>query len=124
MAVAGAPETNAYHAEAAVTLARGILSAVADARRAHRLTLEVRVGLASGPVVAGIIGQRRILFDLWGDTVNLAARMESSGIPGRIQVSSSTRDLLAPRHTFEPRELEVKGLGRMTAFLLQEESVS
>jgi guanylate cyclase len=121
MAVSGAPEPNPDHAEAALTLGRGILDAVADARRAHELPLEVRVGLASGAVVAGVIGQRRILFDLWGDTVNLAARMESSGVPGRIQVSASAHDLLVSGHAFAPREVEVKGMGPMTVFLLEDD---
>jgi adenylate cyclase len=119
MAVAGAPQPNAYHAQAALTLALGILEAVADAHERLDLPLEVRVGLASGPVVAGVIGQQRILFDLWGDTVNIASRMESSGVPGRIQVAASTHALLGDGYSFEARdEVEVKGLGRMTTFLL------
>jgi adenylate cyclase len=119
MAVAGAPEPNAYHAQAAVTLARGILGVVADAHERLHLPLEIRIGLASGPVVAGVIGQQRILFDLWGDTVNIASRMESAGMPGRIQVSASTHALLGDGYPFEERdEVEVKGLGRMTTFLL------
>jgi class 3 adenylate cyclase len=81
--------------------------------------LELRIGLASGPVVGGVIGQRRILFDLWGDTVNTASRMESSGVPGRIQVAPSTRELLGDSVQFEEREaVEVKGLGRMTRYLV------
>jgi hypothetical protein len=62
--------------------------------------------------------QRRILFDLWGDTVNLAARMESSGVPGRIQVAPATRDLLVDTCAFEARDVEVKGIGPMTAYLV------
>ena len=117
MAVAGAPEPMANHAMAAISLARGMLIAVAEAR--GDLPLELRIGLASGPVVGGVIGQRRILFDLWGDTVNIASRMESSGIPGRIQVAPSTRDLLDDSFSFEEREqVEVKGLGPMTRYLV------
>jgi adenylate cyclase len=83
----------------------------------------MRIGLASGPVVGGVIGQRRILFDLWGDTVNIASRMESSGIPGRIQVAPSTRELLGDSYLFEEREpVEVKGLGRMTRFLIADQA--
>jgi guanylate cyclase len=119
MAVAGAPEPIADHAAAAMTLARGMLTAVAELRTGVELPLEVRIGLASGPVVGGVIGQRRILFDLWGDTVNTASRMESSGVPGRIQVAPSTRDLLRDSNSFEEREaVEVKGLGRMTRYLV------
>jgi guanylate cyclase len=121
MAVAGAPEPRADHASAAMALARGMLTALAEARTRHDLPLELRAGLASGPVVGGVIGQRRILFDLWGDTVNIASRMESSGVPGRIQVAPSTRDLLRDSWSFEEREpVEVKGLGRMTRYLLAE----
>lgn len=118
MAVAGAPERLADHAAAALDLSRAILGAVAAWRAENGVTLEVRVGLASGRVVAGVIGQRRIVFDLWGDTVNTAARMESSGVPGRIQVATSTWELLRDRYPFERREVDVKGLGPMTTYLL------
>jgi guanylate cyclase len=119
MAVAGAPEPRADHASAAMTLARGMITAVDDARRRSGVPLELRIGLASGPVVGGVIGQRRILFDLWGDTVNIASRMESSGVPERIHVAPSTRDLLHDTLSFEQREpVEVKGVGRMTTYLL------
>ena len=121
MAVAGAPEPRPDHAEAAVTLARGMLAVIADLRDRSGEVLDLRIGLASGPVVGGVIGQRRILFDLWGDTVNLASRMESSGVAGRIQVAPSTWELLrrSPDYAFEAREpIEVKGLGTMTTYLL------
>lgn len=90
MAVAGAPIARANHAEVAVRAARDMLLATDQWRQAHGLSLPIRIGLASGPVVGGVIGQQRILFDLWGDTVNTAARMQSTGVPGRIQVSEST----------------------------------
>jgi adenylate cyclase len=119
MAVAGAPEPRADHASAAMALARGMLAVLDAARRGSSLPLELRIGLASGAVVGGVIGQRRILFDLWGDTVNIASRMESSGIPGRIHVAPSTRDLLRDTWAFEEREpVEVKGVGPMTTYLL------
>jgi class 3 adenylate cyclase len=70
-------------------------------------------------VVGGVIGERRILFDLWGETVNTASRMESSGVPGRIQVAPSTHALLRHAFSFEERDdVEVKGLGPMTTYLL------
>jgi adenylate cyclase len=119
MAVAGAPEPRDDHAAAAMELARGMLRALADARARLGLELELRIGLASGSVVGGVIGQKRILFDLWGDTVNIASRMESSGVPGRIQVAQSTRELLRGSCTFEERgPVDVKGLGRMTTYLI------
>lgn len=113
MAVAGAPEPRADHASAALELARGMLAALVEIRTRLDLPLELRIGLASGPVVGGVIGERRILFDLWGDTVNIASRMESSGVPGRIQVGPSTRHLLRSSWSFEEREpVEVKGSAR------------
>jgi class 3 adenylate cyclase len=120
MAVAGAPDPRPDHAGAAIELARAILDAMAEWRAANAESLELRVGVASGSVVGGVIGQRRMLFDLWGDTVNMAARMESSGLPGRIQVAPSTLELLRDRYRFQPREVDVKGLGPMTTYLLAE----
>ena len=118
MAAAGAPLSRDDHAEAALGFGRALLAEAADWRRANDLDLQVRVGLASGSVVGGVIGHRRILFDLWGDTVNTAARMESSGVPGRIHLAASSRQLLGDRHAFEERRVDVKGLGPMTTFLL------
>lgn len=117
-AVAGAPIPRADHAEAALAFARSMLAAVADWRTANGLDLQVRVGLASGPVVGGVIGRRRILFDMWGATVNAAARMESSSLPGRIQLAASTRERLDEALACEERTVDVKGLGPMTTYLL------
>jgi len=123
MAVAGAPEPRPDHAAATMRLARGMLVALAEARERFGVPLELRIGLASGPVVGGVIGDRRILFDLWGDTVNIASRMQSSGVPGRIQVAPSTRELLGDAWAFEEREpIDVKGLGPMTTYLLVDEA--
>jgi adenylate cyclase len=118
MAAAGAPEARADHAIAALAFGRAILGEVADWRRTKDLELEVRIGMASGPVVGGVIGSRRIVFDLWGDTVNTAARMESTGVPGRIHLAASTHELLGGAVACEQREVEVKGLGRMTTYLV------
>jgi adenylate cyclase len=118
MAAAGAPEPRPDHGPAAVSFAQAILGAVAEWRRENGLELEARVGLASGKVVGGVIGQRRITFDLWGDTVNTAARMESSGVPGRIHLAASTRALLDDALEFEERRLDIKGLGPMTTYLV------
>jgi guanylate cyclase len=118
MAAAGAPLPREDHAEAAIAFARTMLAEVASWDAVNGLELQIRVGLASGAVVGGVIGHRRIVFDLWGDTVNTAARMESSGIPGRIQLSASTRSLLDGRFEFDERQVDVKGLGAMTTYLL------
>jgi guanylate cyclase len=118
MAVAGAPVPRPDHAVAALAFARAVVTAVGDVRAARGIELQVRVGVASGPVVGGVIGRQRLLFDLWGDTVNLASRMESSGVAGRIQVAASTRALLGDAAAFEQREIDVKGLGVLEAFLV------
>ena len=119
MAVAGAPEPREDHASVAISFARAILPAVDDAQRRTGVPLALRVGLASGPVVAGVIGQQRMVFDLWGNTVNIASRMEASGVPGRIHVAQSTRDLLPDDWSFEERDsIDVKRVGRMTTYLL------
>jgi class 3 adenylate cyclase len=74
--------------------------------------MSVRIGVASGPVVAGVIGRRKFAYDLWGDTVNVASRLESHGEPGRILVSAATYELLAGRYSFsEPITVELKGKG-------------
>ena len=82
------------------------------------MSLQLRVGLHSGPVVAGVIGQTRFTYDLWGETVNLASRMETLGVPGRVQVTLSTYERLRSRFDFEPRgKIEVKGKGEMETYL-------
>jgi guanylate cyclase len=117
MAVAGAPLPQPDHAERAMELGRRMLRAFAEWAASAGGDLQLRVGLATGPVVGGVIGQRRILFDLWGDTVNTASRMQSHGLPGRIQLTGATWEALGRPGTFEKREIEVKGLGSLTAYL-------
>jgi class 3 adenylate cyclase len=119
MAVAGAPLPRQDHAVAAIGAARDMLDAVAAWREAHGVALEVRIGLASGSTVGGVIGRRRIVFDLWGETVNTAARMESSGLAGRIQVTESTMRLASPAFRFVERVVDVKGMGQVRAYLLE-----
>jgi adenylate cyclase len=118
MAVAGAPERRSDHALAALEFGQALMQTVDTIRDRTGIALQLRIGVASGPVVAGVIGARRLQFDLWGDTVNLASRMESSGVPGRIQVAASTRDLLGDRFVLEPRDVEVKGLGQLRTYLV------
>jgi adenylate cyclase len=120
MAVAGAPEPREDHASAALRFARAQLLEVAAWRIANGIDLRVRIGLASGPVVGGVIGRQRLLFDLWGATVNAASRMESSGVPGRIQLAASTRERVGEDFPLEERRIDVKGLGEMTTYLLAE----
>ena len=119
MAVAGAPVPRGDHAAAALTVARAMIASMHEQRILLDVDLEIRIGLASGPVVGGVIGERRILFDVWGDAVNLASRMESSGVPGRIQISAATRALLGDLVDDEAREVDVKGFGRQTTYLVR-----
>ncbi len=120
MAVSGAPLPRHDHASAVIGAARDMLEAVAAWREAHGVELELRIGLASGPAVGGVIGRQRILFDLWGETVNTASRMESSGMAGCIQVAESTMRRASPACAFVERVVEVKGMGQVRAYLLDD----
>jgi class 3 adenylate cyclase len=112
MAVAGAPEPRADHAEAAAEMALEMLAQLADARWPSGDPIALRIGMASGPVVAGVIGQRKFAYDLWGDTVNLASRLETHGQRGRIMVSERLATVLERRFAFGPPLIvELKGKG-------------
>ena len=119
MAVVGLPEPRADHAFAAAQFALAAKAALAEYAAESGRAIQVRVGISSGTVVAGVIGTRKFAYDLWGDTVNTAARMESHGVPGQVQVSESTFVKLRDRYRFEPRGvIDVKGKGPMPAWLL------
>jgi guanylate cyclase len=118
MVASGVPEARPDHAGAIAELALQIRDQVATARYGGR-QLQMRIGIASGPVTAGIIGTHKFAYDLWGDTVNTASRMESSGLPGEIQVTPSTYELLREGFRFRPRgPVQVKGKAEMMTFLL------
>jgi adenylate cyclase len=119
MVVGGLPLPRPDHIEAVADMALEMRDLIVD-RYSKGSTLSVRIGVHTGPVVAGVIGRRKFAYDLWGDTVNTASRMESHGVSNAIQVTQSVYEKLKSTHIFEPRgEIEVRGKGRLNAYLLQ-----
>jgi adenylate cyclase len=119
MVAAGVPRPRRDHAHALAQMALDMQAAMRSVDVIGQLGLELRVGINSGPVVAGVIGRKRFLYDLWGDAVNTASRMESHGTSGRIQITRATKDLLDDEFVFEPRgTIPVKGKGEMEAWYL------
>jgi class 3 adenylate cyclase len=122
MIVGGMPVWQPDHLERMASFALRIAAEVGRTEAAHRLGVQFRIGMHTGPVVAGVIGTRKFIYDVWGDTVNVASRMESTGEPGRIQVTGAVERRLRDRFAMTSRgEVEIKGKGRMeTYFLLGE----
>ena len=115
MVASGVPTPRDDHAVVAVELGLRLCKAIADFPH-----LKLRVGINSGTVVGGVIGKRRFIYDIWGDAVNIASRMESHGIPGEIQTSEATYSLTKDQFEFEERgTIEVKGKGLMKTYLLK-----
>ncbi len=120
MAVCGLPEPVANHAERMVRMAIRMVHITREHALEHHVSMKLRVGINSGPVVAGVIGRSKYIYDLWGDTVNLASRMESGGMPDRIQVTRPIYERLKDEFVFEARgAIEVKGKGEVEAWLLR-----
>ena len=114
MVAAGVPTPRPDHARALVLMALDMIEAMRSSDEVGHLGLELRIGINSGPVVAGVIGRKRFLYDLWGDAVNTASRMESQGTPGRIQITQATYELIKDEFECEPRgAITVKGKGEM-----------
>jgi adenylate cyclase len=119
MCVAGVPRQRADHAQAMARLALGICAYVDELRAAGEDRIEFRIGMNSGPCVGGVIGLRKFVFDIWGDPVNTASRMESHGVPGRIHLSDATYELICDEFECEPRgTVDVKGKGLMRTWFL------
>lgn len=119
MAAAGMPVPSGDHAARAAHAALDMIDALSRFNERSGRALQLRVGIASGAVVAGVIGKRLYLYDVWGDAVNVAGRMESHGVAGRVQVAESTRRLLGEPFTLEVRgALEVEGMGEMPTWFV------
>ena len=119
MVVSGVPTSRPDHLEALANLALDIADAVADLRDPNGRPVVLRIGLAAGSVVAGVVGARRFFYDVWGDAVNVASRMESTDHEGRIQVPDDVYERLKHAFLFEERgDVEVKGKGVMHTWYL------
>lgn len=119
MAAAGIPSPRPDHARMLALMALDMLDAVRKQGAMGSLGFELRIGINSGPVVAGVIGRKRFLYDLWGDAVNTAGRMQTDGTPGRIQITRATYELLKDEFVCEPRgTVSIKGKGEMETWYL------
>lgn len=119
MVVSGVPKPSDNHAETLASLALEIRDALAGLVDPKGRAVPLRMGMASGPVVAGVVGTRKFFYDVWGDAVNVASRMESTGVPGRIQIAPTTRDALASGFELEERGvIEIRGKEPMRTWFL------
>lgn len=120
MAATGLPEPRSDHVEIMARFGLGMLAALQRINTMYEeRPFQIRIGIHTGPVVAGIIGHHKFIYDVWGDTVNVASRLEVNSLPNRIQVSETTRQALAGRYSFEPRgSISLKGMGHIKAFFL------
>jgi adenylate cyclase len=119
MVVGGAPVSLDDHANIIAQLALQMQEELALFNQHIGKNLQMRIGISSGPVVAGVIGISKFAYDIWGDPVNMASRMEKNGLPGMIQVSEFTYNLIKDKHVFESRGLiQIKGKGKVNAYLL------
>lgn len=121
MVVGGLPEHRDDHAAAIAEMALDMQTAIKAFSQQQERPVTMRIGINTGPVVAGVIGTKKFIYDLWGDTVNIASRMESSGIAGEIQVTQATYAALQGNFEFNPRgEIPIKGKGMMETYLLRD----
>src|SRR4029079_6006954 len=119
MVVAGVPKPRTDHIEALACLALDLADAVADLKDPRGRAVPLRIGLAAGPVVAGVVGARKFFYDVWGDAVNVASRMETTDVEGRIQVPKDVYERLNHAFVLEERgEVDVKGKGIMQTWYL------
>ena len=120
MVAAGLPEHRADHTEAIAAFAVDMLAAIEKCEGLQGEPVRLRIGINTGPVVAGVIGRNKFVYDLWGDAVNVASRMESSGVTNQIQVTEAVKERLDGQYTFLLREpIDIKGKGKMVTYLLE-----
>ncbi len=120
MVVGGLPIPRSGHAEAIIEMALDMQQAINKFNIETKFNCNIRIGINTGPVVAGVIGIKKFIYDLWGDTVNIASRMESHGIPGNIQISQTTYEKVKNKYILESRGLiEIKGKGEMQTYLVK-----
>jgi adenylate cyclase len=113
------PVTRPDHAQAIADMALDMLEGINGLNQKHGWAIGFRIGVNTGPAMAAVVGRYRFTYDVWSDTVNTASRMESSGAPGRIQVTEETYRRLSLTHQFECRgQIEIKGKGPMTTYFL------
>jgi class 3 adenylate cyclase len=118
MVVSGVPIPDENHAERILLLALAIKSA-SEKITLNGQPLQLRIGISSGPVVAGVIGESRFAYDLWGDTVNIASRMESTAPEGSIQITETTKEAIQDKFVLEKRpQVQIKGKGLMDTWLI------
>jgi adenylate cyclase len=119
MVVSGVPQPRADHVEALACLALDMADAVADLKDPQGRAVPLRIGLATGPVVAGVVGARKFFYDVWGDAVNVASRMETTDVEGRIQVPQNVYERLNDTFLLEERgDVDIKGKGVMHTWYL------
>ena len=119
MVVGGMPELSDDHTTRVAAMALDLAEAVGQIDAAVRLGIRFRIGIHCGPVIAGVIGTKKFIYDIWGDTVNMASRMESQGVPGRVQVSHAVKERLSGTFRLEERGLiDVKGKGPTPTYFL------